>query len=218
MRAFRPGIFAGQVIQEIEESPRPDGSHATQQGRAADRVSHIPRHGRQIWQLANHFIERLCDDSGESPREGARRGTSEVQLRVSNSVNPFLGPWRAHACVPMAPDVFGYLLGKRASNRRLRGGLLSTIPDSVKLTTTQIAKRTNKRTLKSSHDPTCQSSPRVGWTQAEIGEAMGLSRQGAAKVVPQISEILKVAKTQLAKTHQIEEVAEAWGFHSPRSG
>jgi hypothetical protein len=32
-----------------------------------------------------------------------------------------------------------------------------------------------------------------------------------------IPDSVKVAKTQLAKTHQIEAVAEAWGFHSPRS-
>lgn len=53
---------------------------------------------------------------------------------------------------------------------------------------------------------------RLGWTQGEIGEAVGMSRQGAAKAMQQIPESVKVAKTQIAKTGQVDEVAEAFNM------
>jgi hypothetical protein len=59
---------------------------------------------------------------------------------------------------------------------------------------------------------------RLGWTQKEIGKGLEISQQRIAEIVPVLSQSLKPVKTQLAKTHQIESVAEAWGFHSPRSG
>ncbi len=51
--------------------------------------------------------------------------------------------------------------------------------------------------------------PGTGWTQAEIGEAVGLTQRGVGKALEPIPDSVKVLKTQLAKTHQIEEVAEA---------
>ena len=53
---------------------------------------------------------------------------------------------------------------------------------------------------------------RLGWTQKEIGEAMGLSRQRVQEVLPEIPDSVKAAKTQLAKAHQIDEVAEAYNM------
>ena len=46
----------------------------------------------------------------------------------------------------------------------------------------------------------------------EMAGSTGLSRQRIGEVMPEISESLKPAKTQLAKTGQIEEVAEAFNM------
>ncbi len=56
---------------------------------------------------------------------------------------------------------------------------------------------------------------RLGCTQTEIGEAVGLTRQDAAKPMQPLAESLKVLKTQLAKTRQTEEVAAAYNMPLP---
>jgi len=53
---------------------------------------------------------------------------------------------------------------------------------------------------------------RLGWTQKEIGEAMGLDRSRISKLMCEIPESVKGTKTQLAKAHQIDEVAEAYNM------
>lgn len=53
---------------------------------------------------------------------------------------------------------------------------------------------------------------RLGWTQAEIGEAVGLKQNSVSEKLSEISESIKPIKTQLAKTRQIEEVAEAYNM------
>ncbi len=53
---------------------------------------------------------------------------------------------------------------------------------------------------------------RLGWTQAEIGEALGLSRQRVQELLPGIPDSVKPAKTQLAKTRQVAEVAAAYNM------
>ena len=39
----------------------------------------------------------------------------------------------------------------------------------------------------------------MGWTQQEIGEALGVTQQGAAKILQLIPELEKVVKTTLDK-------------------
>ena len=51
---------------------------------------------------------------------------------------------------------------------------------------------------------------RLGWTQAEIGEAVGLTKQRIGQMSKGIAESLK-----LSKTHQIEEVADAYNMSYP---
>jgi len=53
---------------------------------------------------------------------------------------------------------------------------------------------------------------RLGWTQAEMGEALELSRNRVSELLSEIPESVKPTKTQLAKAHQIEEVAEAYNM------
>ena len=53
---------------------------------------------------------------------------------------------------------------------------------------------------------------RLGWTQAEIGEAVGLKQPAIAKQLFQIPDSVKGIKTQLAKSGQINAIAEAYNM------
>ncbi len=56
---------------------------------------------------------------------------------------------------------------------------------------------------------------RLGWTQAEIGKAIDLSRSRVSEAMSGIADSLKPTKTQLAKTHQTAEVADAYNMSYP---
>lgn len=47
----------------------------------------------------------------------------------------------------------------------------------------------------------------LGWTQGEIGEALGLTQRGTGKIIEQCPEWDKVLKTQLSAGHPVETTA-----------
>lgn len=53
---------------------------------------------------------------------------------------------------------------------------------------------------------------RLGWTQREMGDALGLSRPRVSERLSALPDSVKPTKTQLAKTHQIEDVAQTYNM------
>jgi predicted transcriptional regulator len=54
----------------------------------------------------------------------------------------------------------------------------------------------------------------LGWTQAEIGEQVGLTQQAAAKTIQQIPELVKVVISQHDRGRSLAEIATAEGVDS----